>query len=165
MVEKRDGESQDERMKKVEQGIKDIQKQLALGFGFAVLAAALAIALSVNSLKGDFGVIPLVVLIVILMLGGYAIMVVSGGMSILDVPDDATQAKRGSRAAQVVRILLWNSGVVLAFAGSSIRHWSPTAGDWVAVVGLIGFTAGLALVFAAKKSSNAALPPHLKIDP
>ena len=110
MVEKRDGESQDERMKKVEQGIKDIQKQLALGFGFAVLAAALAIALAFNSLKGDFGVTPLVVLIVILTFGGYAIMVVSGGMTILDVTHDETQAKRRRKRAKVVRIL-WNLGI------------------------------------------------------
>lgn len=121
MVEKRDGESLDERMKKIEQGIKDMQEQLqksdranrslfALGFGFAVLAAALAIALAFNSLKGDFGVTPLVVLIVILTFGGYAIMVVSGGMTILDVTHDETQAKRRRKRAKVVRIL-WNLGI------------------------------------------------------
>ena len=161
MVETKGSDSSEERLQRIEQDIKGMQQQLrnsdaasrslfTLSFGFAVLAVALAIALAYNSIKQEDVDWPLIVLIAILTIGGYAIINWSGGFSIVDLTYGEPREKRRSKRALAVYILC-NLGPALAFFGAAIRHWHSTACNALAAAGLLSFVVGI-VIWSWRKS-------------
>jgi hypothetical protein len=156
----KDGEGQGTKkiLERLEKSDKDNVYLFTLGMGFAILAVALSLLLGFNSLKDNIGVAPLDALIIMLALGGYVTVLASKGMDILAATYDGTEAERRSWRTKVVLVLLY-LGMASAFVGSGIRQWFHAAGNWVAVAGLIGFVAGLALMFMFRKSRHPAQQP------
>ncbi len=153
------GESPVKRIGGLEEGDRASVYLFTLGLGFAVLTIALSLLLAFNSLKDNFGVGPLLVVIAFLAFAGFAIALSSKGMDILEEAYDGTQAAPYGKCAKRIIPYSFVIGVALAFAGSGVRQWSHTAGNWVAVAGLIGFIAVLAWMFRFRKSRHAAQQP------
>jgi hypothetical protein len=173
MVEEKRGESQDKLLQKIEQGFKDMQEQLqksdkanrslfVFGFGFAVLAAGLAVALAFHSIKDQFGIIPLSVLIAMLIIGGYVIIGRSGGMAILDTTFGESQAKLGRKRDKVV-LILCSIAPAIVYVGIAIKQWFAMPGNSVAIFGLFVFIVGI-IMFNCKKSPNASAAKTIQKD-
>jgi hypothetical protein len=164
MVEKRDGESQDRLIQRIEGGFKGIQEQIqknnkenislfVFGFGFAVVAAGLAVGLGFQSIKDQFGMPLSLVLVVMLTIGGGAIMQMSGGMAIIKVNYDESRMKLLTRRAKAVRGLLYFGwGVVLI--GIAIRQWFALPGNAVGVFGFFMFIVATLIMLYSKKSPD-----------
>jgi hypothetical protein len=164
VAENRSGESQDRLIQRIEEGFKGIKEQIqksdndncslfVFGFGFAVVTAGLAVGLGFQFIKDQIGMPLSLVLVVMLTIGGGAIMQMSDGMAIIKANYDESRMKLLTRRAKAVRGLLY-FGWVVVLIGIAIRQWFALPGNAVGVFGFFMFMLATLIMLYSKKSPD-----------